>query len=265
MKTLLTFCAVLIGFASSSQMIHAQLTVPQRAVQFRSVDFVNSVIEVHNFGEVAQSLNGWRFCSHDENQQRQYTTATGLNGMSLGAGESMFIHFNNDADPAEANQINRTSIPGSFALPLDINGAYAIQFYFQTPFAAGANIADHIQMSLNGVDNVSADDRSDEAQAGGVWINQSDWISINADTDTVFLLESSSMSELHSPADYEVVDVMKFTLGDVNCDGVVNLLDVGPFVDVISSGDFDAKADINRDNVVNLLDVTPFVSLLSGG
>ena len=53
--------------------------------------------------------------------------------------------------------------------------------------------------------------------------------------------------------------------GDVNLDGVVNLLDVAPFVDRISTGTFQAEADINQDGVVNLLDVTPFVDLLSGG
>ena len=55
-----------------------------------------------------------------------------------------------------------------------------------------------------------------------------------------------------------------FLLGDVNLDGVVNLLDVQPFVDLLVSGDFQAEADINQDGVVDLLDVQPFVDLLSG-
>lgn len=54
-------------------------------------------------------------------------------------------------------------------------------------------------------------------------------------------------------------------LGDVNCDGVVNLLDVAPFVELISNGQFSEKADLNLDRNVNLLDVQPFVELLSGG
>ncbi len=54
-------------------------------------------------------------------------------------------------------------------------------------------------------------------------------------------------------------------LGDVNCDGFVNLLDVSPFVDLITSGGFSLKADINQDGAVNLLDVAPFVDLLTGG
>lgn len=51
-------------------------------------------------------------------------------------------------------------------------------------------------------------------------------------------------------------------VGDVNCDGAVDLLDVAPFIDVLSNAEFESKADINQDGVVNLLDVGPFVQLL---
>ena len=64
---------------------------------------------------------------------------------------------------------------------------------------------------------------------------------------------------------YELI-VFRFNgiLGDVNCDRVVDLLDIQPFVDAIVSGTHDPKADLNLDGAVNLLDVSPFVSLLSG-
>ena len=52
--------------------------------------------------------------------------------------------------------------------------------------------------------------------------------------------------------------------GDMNCDGEVNFLDIGPFIGILSSGSFSAKADINQDESVNLLDILPFVVLLSG-
>lgn len=61
----------------------------------------------------------------------------------------------------------------------------------------------------------------------------------------------------------EISDIL---VGDVNCDGEVNLLDVQPFVNVLTGVDpFTPKADINGDGNVDLLDVTPFVNLLSGG
>ena len=61
-----------------------------------------------------------------------------------------------------------------------------------------------------------------------------------------------------------LVDAKDGVLGDVNCDGFVDLLDVAPFVDLITSGDFNTKADMNMDGEVDLLDVSPFVDLLTG-
>lgn len=57
----------------------------------------------------------------------------------------------------------------------------------------------------------------------------------------------------------------EFLLGDVNCDGSVDLLDVAPFVALITANQFNEKADINGDDSVDLLDVAPFVDLLTGG
>lgn len=52
-------------------------------------------------------------------------------------------------------------------------------------------------------------------------------------------------------------------VGDVNCDGVVNFLDIAPFIGLLSSGDFLDKADINGDGSVSFLDIAPFIGLLS--
>ena len=59
-------------------------------------------------------------------------------------------------------------------------------------------------------------------------------------------------------------DIGGVLLGDVNLDGTVNLLDVQPFVNRVSMGQFQEEADTNQDGVVNLLDVQPFVAILSG-
>ena len=53
-------------------------------------------------------------------------------------------------------------------------------------------------------------------------------------------------------------------LGDINGDGDINLLDVGPFVELLVNGGFQPEADINQDGEVDLLDVGPFVDLLTG-
>ena len=54
-------------------------------------------------------------------------------------------------------------------------------------------------------------------------------------------------------------------LGDVNQDGIVDLLDVAPFVALLATGGFQAEADINQDGAVNLLDIDPFIAILIGG
>ena len=72
-----------------------------------------------------------------------------------------------------------------------------------------------------------------------------------------------------SSADFADLAIPAFAgeliLGDVNGDGAVNLLDVGPFVDLLGSGGYLPAADINGDGAVNLLDVGPFVDLIGGG
>ena len=54
-------------------------------------------------------------------------------------------------------------------------------------------------------------------------------------------------------------------LGDVNLDGVVNFLDISPFIGVLSSGGFQLEADVDQDGAVDFLDISPLVSILSGG
>ncbi len=64
---------------------------------------------------------------------------------------------------------------------------------------------------------------------------------------------------------FRLVVTDEVLLGDVNCDGQVNLLDVQPFIDLIANGGFSNKADFDGDGKVTLLDVQPFVTAISGG
>ena len=58
----------------------------------------------------------------------------------------------------------------------------------------------------------------------------------------------------------EAVSVL---LGDANCDGVVNFLDITPFIAFLTSGQFKAQADIDGNGVINFLDITPFIAILT--
>ena len=258
MKTRLAVIAF-TAFLFLAQTATAQITSTPRFVQIRSIDLTTSVLELFNSGTDSQSLDGWRFCTHDEDSVRLYSTTTGLNNMTLKSGQSLFVHFNNDADPTDAQAINVSTIGGSFAQPLDAEGAYGAQIYFQTPFGVGANIADHIQFSIDGLDNTSADDRSDEAE-GEVWVNQNDWVAITLETEMIVLDEDSLDSELHSSEDYTVVEPI--LLGDLNGDGAVDFLDIAPFILGLSSGTFVPAGDTNQDEAFDFLDISPFIILL---
>ncbi|OHB78015.1 MAG: hypothetical protein A2W31_17935 [Planctomycetes bacterium RBG_16_64_10] len=52
--------------------------------------------------------------------------------------------------------------------------------------------------------------------------------------------------------------------GDVNLDGGVNGLDVGPFFDALVQGRYLTTADVNRDGGVDGLDLEPFVAAVLG-
>ena len=194
------FTTILSVYSTAS----AQITNPVRNVQIRTIDLLNQTVEVHNFGTTNQPLDGWRFCTHDESVERRYSSASALNGMSLAAGESMFVMYNNDADPAAANEFNISSL-GNFALPLDAEGAYAIQFYINSSFSSGPSIADHLQFSTDGLDDNRADARSGTAE-GAVWSDQNAWISVSDLTETISLAAGAESNEVHSPADYVVTD-----------------------------------------------------------
>ena len=58
--------------------------------------------------------------------------------------------------------------------------------------------------------------------------------------------------------------VSSVILGDVNGDGVVDGLDIQPFVDLLTGGGYQAEADINEDAVVDGLDIQPFVDIITG-
>ena len=57
-------------------------------------------------------------------------------------------------------------------------------------------------------------------------------------------------------------------LGDTNLDGIVNFLDISPFISILVGGaGFDpqaiANADINQSGGVSFLDISPFIMILA--
>ena len=59
-------------------------------------------------------------------------------------------------------------------------------------------------------------------------------------------------------------DAPETLLGDANCDGVVNFLDIAPFIALLSNNEFKAEADLDGSGDVDFLDIAPFIAALSG-
>jgi len=182
----------------------------ERCVQIRSVDFNAGVIEVYNFGATDVDMTGWRFCSHDFNEARRYSSSTGLDGVMLESGTSIYVHFNDDAPGGDVDRLDRSSL-GSFALPLD-QDAYGMQLFF--PDAAGninfgnsTLIADHLQWNVDGTSPGSSTTRSGQAVSEGLWNDINDFISTQSDSVALGLTDLSGDIS-GEPDEYDVFDLL---------------------------------------------------------
>ena len=116
--------------------------------------------------------------------------------------------------------------------------------------------------------------RAQLAGAFDIYYYWVEWNGLMASADLTMVLQGVSNNLSFTAANisyFNSAEPMDITfgdpgvlLGDVNCDGSVNLLDVAPFVDLIANGEFSEKADMNQDGSVDLLDVGPFIAVLSG-
>ena len=52
-------------------------------------------------------------------------------------------------------------------------------------------------------------------------------------------------------------------LGDVDRNGVVNFLDITPFIAILADSGSQFEADIDGNGIVNFLDITPFIAILT--
>ena len=97
--------------------------------------------------------------------------------------------------------------------------------------------------------------------------NSDDYLTVRTETENfvLFLVHSLESTDTAAvPASLTITFTDGFLLGDVNRDCSVNLLDVDPFIQALSSGTYVAQADVNEDGQVDLLDVAPFIEILSG-
>ena len=223
-----------------------------RDVQMSRVDFNSGIVTLHNFGSEDQALDGFRFCTQDDNEVFRYSAAAGLNGVTIEADTDLRIHYNNDSFGG-SDDLNIADIGGFFAGPLD-QDAYALSLYFPpVMFGNGNTMADHMQWNINGEDNTFADERSDEAVAGGLWIDDSQWIATRSDARGIILTDNTG-GILHSPDNYIVI-----VPGDSDLDGDVDQADLGLLLSAFGSslgdGNYNPEADADMDGDIDQADL----------
>jgi len=255
MKTL-SFLALL-----TISLAQAVAQAGNRDVQFVNILTDSRVLMLFNSGSEPISLDGWQFCTQSSTVVRVYTSPSGLNGVTIAPSTAITIHLNDDANPDVSTQHNASDI-GAFA-GFEL-GAYSLSLYFPNAagfvnFGDGNLMADFLQWSVGGVDNPVADERSDEAEAGGVWSDQSAWIDVSPSTVLIELIDPT-FAELHGPDDYHVINSCA---ADLNGDGVLNFFDVSAFLTAFST--MDPAADLNNDGLFNFFDVSSFLGLFAVG
>jgi len=205
----ITILLTMIALLAVPAIADAQTAGSAEDVQFRSLDFDNQILELHNFGSSSVGLDGWRFCTHDVSDGFDYTSAAGLNGVSLAAGESLSIHWNGDASGPDA--INISSLGGFWVDDLSVNGVgdgISLNLYRNGSFGSSASIVDHIQYSYDGA-NVggSSNPRGNVAIGAGLWSSTDDWVSVSDSTPGLTLVEDpfpGASGGTHSSSSYGI-------------------------------------------------------------
>ncbi|MEM9083910.1 MAG: hypothetical protein AAGB34_09975 [Planctomycetota bacterium] len=212
----------------------------ERDVQIRSIDFENGIIELFNFSNIDYDLSGWRFCSHDFDQARRYTATAGLNGVTIESGSSLFIHFDNDAPANDSDRVDRSSLGGAFALPLD-QDAYGIQLYAPiggpVNFGNSSQITDHLQWNINGQSVGSAEVRTGQAVSQNLWSAGGDFIVTTAEAQLIMLADLSG-DILGSPSEYVAIEPQPIcnNPSDVDGSGELDAFDVIQFLETLELG-----------------------------
>lgn len=272
------------GGATFAEFLRGPQTPAGRSVQMRSVDFDAGIIELFNFDRADVELNGWRFCSHDFNEQRRYTAASGFAGVTIESNTALFVHFNDDAPAGDPDRINRSALGGAFATPLD-QDAYALQLFFPdvngtVSFGNSTLIADHLQWNIDGQGVGSTESRTAQAVGESLWSATGDFVSTQANSAAIRLIDLSGDFP-GSPAEYDVVDATAGGCGPADVttegspngvpDGAVTLSDFSFYLTLWSASD--TAADLTSegtangvpDGVVTLSDFSFYLSLWSAG
>ncbi|MEM9413612.1 MAG: dockerin type I domain-containing protein [Planctomycetota bacterium] len=220
------------------------------AITFLTQSLSNAQELLTNGGFESGDLTGW------ESEGNVFVGDTTQNACCIPFQGSYFVAFNGGDTPATGKL--------SQSIETLDHGIYELSFAFGKG-GPGGGIAS-LRVSVQGK-NLRLEELVSDTN-GGQPGNYSTFLFtfVSDSKNSILCFEDVSSGTLSFDALIDSVSIQQAGfIGDINCDGNIDLLDVAPFVETLTGGGFFEKADINQDGEVNLLDVAPFVDLLSGG
>ena len=91
-------------------------------------------------------------------------------------------------------------------------------------------------------------------------------LEVTEDGEIVWEYTESGANTAIARAQKYAVDYFDGTLlGDINDDGILNILDIVTMVNLVLAGEFDPTGDMNGDETLNILDIVTLANLVLGG
>ena len=195
------------------------------------------------------SLSGWHMHSAD-------VTGNGRPDVLVGAFNDDHLFENVNSSITDADDLSGGQLPAFHnAAPIAILGGVEGNGGSETYIASGIPSGARVSILLRSTDDLSLD-----VVQNGSSVASSSRPGADVDEAVEFVKSGSANLEItitnHSPARL---------LGDANGDGTVDLLDVNPFINILTDGIFDPALDMNADGSLDLLDVAPFINAISNG
>tara|TARA_B100000029_G_scaffold461684_1_gene493654 strand:- start:1592 stop:3469 length:1878 start_codon:yes stop_codon:yes gene_type:complete len=92
--------------------------------------------------------------------------------------------------------------------------------------------------------------------------------SLNSNTEIEYYITATNVlgeSFSHPSTGWHIFTTLNAILGDVNSDGILNVLDIVLMINMILANEYNGIADVNSDGFVNVLDVVIMANILVGG
>jgi len=227
--------------------------------EFYVIDHSTTTVEAAshlggNYGKGGDFLYRWgNSLNYNIGNNQILAAQHGVNWIPNGyPGEGKFILFNNNHSDGSSAILELTP-------PMNNDGSYQINEsgYF------GPSSFDWIYQPGNVYSNSqSGAFRLPNGNTIITSANQNDVFEINSLGEILWSYEGivGTVRAIKYPIDYLEVDIE--SIGDLNNDQTINILDVIELVNMVLSNNYDSNGDLNQDEMVNILDVIALVNII---